>query len=257
MKTIQVNENSKPWNPKLGYLVAFPSGYDKSKKYPLIIFLHGTGEGGRNEWDLDNNGPLREASLGKEIEAIILAPQFPADNGWWNEVAIDWIAEMIQRKDFQEEYNIYPKIGVTGLSAGSRGAVMFAIRHHQLVSSVSIVAVRGYDLKDISNAKDIPFWILTNKGDTNDWAALLKIVPSLGGTVKTSTKDGQTTLWEGSSHDSWTRAYKIDELYEWHIEHSTPKAEPIPVEPEPIPEPTLTEQIQTKFKELGALIEKM
>lgn len=250
MTIIQVSENTKPWNPKLGYLVAFPTGYDKSKKYPLIIFLHGTGEGGRNELDLKNNGPFKEIASGKEINAIVLAPQFPNDNDWWNEIAIDWIATMVQRSDFQTEYNVFPKIGITGLSAGSRGAVMFAIRHPQLVSSVSMVAMRGYDLTNIAKASEVPFWILTNKGDTGDWFAFIKAMTILGVEVKTTTKDGNTTLWDGTSHDSWTRAYKITELYEWHIEHGTVIIEP-PTEPEPptkIPDRLKLEEI---YKDLG------
>jgi predicted esterase len=61
------------------YRLYKPKDYDPSKKYPLILFLHGAGERGN-----DNTAQVRDAlhwakdSVQKQQAAFILAPQCPA-----------------------------------------------------------------------------------------------------------------------------------------------------------------------------------
>src|ERR1041385_7272221 len=68
----------------LPYRILFPEGYDKSKKYPLVLFLHGGGERGRDNekqlvhglkvfLDLDNR---------KKYPCIVIAPQCMQDSNW-------------------------------------------------------------------------------------------------------------------------------------------------------------------------------
>src|SRR5688572_3448120 len=71
------------------YRVLLPASYDSSKKYPLVLFLHGRGESGRdNESQLANGAAffLRD-TIRKRYPAIVIFPQCPADNYWSNVVA--------------------------------------------------------------------------------------------------------------------------------------------------------------------------
>src|SRR5215203_5816516 len=66
----------------LPYRLLLPEGFDANKKYPLILFLHGSGERGRdNEAQLTHGGKLfLNDTLHKKFPAIVVFPQCPLDN---------------------------------------------------------------------------------------------------------------------------------------------------------------------------------
>ncbi len=65
------------------YFVYLPRGYqdDPTKKWPIMLFLHGNGERGNGRDDLDfvlSHGPLYEAWIQKkDLPFIIISPQLP------------------------------------------------------------------------------------------------------------------------------------------------------------------------------------
>jgi predicted peptidase len=65
------------------YFVYLPTGYDatSTKKWPLMLFLHGNGERGNGNKELDfvlHHGPLYEAWVQrKDLPFIIISPQLP------------------------------------------------------------------------------------------------------------------------------------------------------------------------------------
>ena len=68
---------------ELGYLLYTPEDYKSSKKdYPLIVFLHGAGERGTDLNKVKVHGPFDYMQKGNEIDAVILAPQCPAETYW-------------------------------------------------------------------------------------------------------------------------------------------------------------------------------
>src|ERR1700749_2853002 len=74
----------------LPYRILLPFNYDPAKKYPLIIFLHGSGErGNNNEAQLGHGGSLFIAdSVRMNYPAIVVFPQCPS-NSFWSNVKID------------------------------------------------------------------------------------------------------------------------------------------------------------------------
>ena len=76
----EYNEEGK----MLPYRILYPENYDKSKKYPLVLFLHGAGErGSDNEIQLMHGGALFVAdSNRKKFPCIVVFPQCPADSSW-------------------------------------------------------------------------------------------------------------------------------------------------------------------------------
>src|SRR4051794_25328019 len=61
----------------LPYRILFPENYDKSKKYPLVLFLHGAGERGNdNEAQLTHGAKLFLTDENREkYPAIVIFPQ--------------------------------------------------------------------------------------------------------------------------------------------------------------------------------------
>src|SRR5882672_10284744 len=85
-KRVYVNEKKDT----LRYRILFPENYDKTKKYPLVLFLHGAGERGRdNEKQLTHGAKLFLSSENrKNFPCIVVFPQCPAES-FWSNVKID------------------------------------------------------------------------------------------------------------------------------------------------------------------------
>jgi len=66
------------------YLLYLPQDYAKNrhKKYPLILFLHGSGERGTDINKVKMHGPPKEIEKGRQFEFIILSPQCDERGGW-------------------------------------------------------------------------------------------------------------------------------------------------------------------------------
>src|SRR5258707_5518106 len=90
-------------NLKAGYLLYLPKDYGKetNKKWPLIMFLHGSGESGTDVEKVKVHGPPKLAAAGKEIPFIVVSPQSPG-GGWNNEVLINLL------DDVQKSYGVDP-----------------------------------------------------------------------------------------------------------------------------------------------------
>lgn len=68
----------------LRYRILYPKNYVKSKPYPVITLLHGSGErGNNNEAQLTHGGKLfLNDTLRDEFPAIVIFPQCPRDSAW-------------------------------------------------------------------------------------------------------------------------------------------------------------------------------
>lgn len=68
----------------LRYRILYPKQYDLHKKYPLVVFLHGSGErGDDNEKQLSHGGDLfLQDSNREKFPALVVFPQCPADSAW-------------------------------------------------------------------------------------------------------------------------------------------------------------------------------
>ena len=79
-KTFESTEGS------ISYRILYPDNYKPTKKYPLVVFLHGAGERGNdNEAQLKHGAALflKEENR-KKYPAIVVFPQCPAEDFWAN-----------------------------------------------------------------------------------------------------------------------------------------------------------------------------
>lgn len=122
---------------KMNYGVAFPDDY---KDLPLLIYLHGAGERGRNFEHVYRHGVPEMIKMGKDYEAVVLYPQCPAQFIWNNVVKelkciIDKVAE---------EYGILKdRIILTGSSMGGYGTWETAMCYPEAFAAIGPVAGGG------------------------------------------------------------------------------------------------------------------
>ncbi|MHC5540812.1 carboxylesterase family protein, partial [Singulisphaera rosea] len=106
------------------YLVYLPKGYSWStKRWPLILFLHGAGTIGHDVQKLRQDGLARRAEETGTLPFVIVAPQSPS-GGWSIEVLDDLLDQVLAR------YRIDPdRVCLTGSSMGGYGTWSLATTH--------------------------------------------------------------------------------------------------------------------------------
>src|SRR3954465_1590982 len=70
------------------FLLSLPDGYatDTTKRWPVLLFLHGSGESGFDLQKVKANGPPKLIEAGKKYPFIVVSPQAPPQAGWKVEV---------------------------------------------------------------------------------------------------------------------------------------------------------------------------
>lgn len=193
------------------FLAYLPEGYDPKsrKKWPLIMFLHGSGERGTDLNKVKLHGIPKEIEAGRKVAAVVIAPQCP-DNGWWDSnMLIALLDEAESRYKIDKDREI-----VTGLSMGGFATWDLASRTPHRFAAIAPVCGGG-DPAKIGVAKDLPIW--TCHGDA-DQAVPVAQTDALVAALKAA---GATNVrydrMPGVPHNSWTAFYAQDELYVWML----------------------------------------
>lgn len=221
-----------------GYYEYLPKGYDKKKKYPLIIMLHGLGELGNGGSELSKivrNGPLDLVSKGlfpdsfivngKEYRFIIFAPQFMH---WpWPKTTQAVVDYAIAHYPVDKK-----RIYLTGLSMGG-GATWECVGNNKKYAKkiAAIAPVCGASLADSIKAQriaaaNLPVWSFHNQGDRVVTVAYTeKYTRYINAAPKASKVPAKESIFPGSGHNAWSKAYDPlykengMNVYEWMLSH--------------------------------------
>lgn len=195
------------------YQLYLPEGYNKDTltRWPLMLFLHGSGESGDDITKVKVHGPPKLADNGKKLPFIIVSPQSPLPNGWDIETLYQLVQhiKMKYRVDEKREY-------CTGLSMGGFGTWAFAMKYPDEFAAIAPVCGGG----DTSNAwklRNIAIWCFHGAKDD--------IVPPAGSEnmVKATMRYNNNvrfTLYPDANHNSWDVTYDNDSLYTWMLAQS-------------------------------------
>jgi predicted peptidase len=211
----------------LRYRQLYPDA-DTMRKYPLVIFLHGSGERGNDndaqlKWGVKNFASDDNMKL---HPCFVIAPQCPANSNWSNfsfdrntssvslqkspsktmELLIALIRDVV--KKFPVDTN---RIYITGLSMGGFGT-FDAIERYPDLFAAAVPVCGGGDISVAASIKHIPIWIFHGAEDPSvNVAFSLKMVDAL---TKTGAHPGYTQYPE-VGHFSWIAAYSDPLMMEW------------------------------------------
>jgi predicted peptidase len=100
------------------YLLYLPTAYntDTLKRWPLLLFLHGSGESGYDVNKVKAHGPPQLVEQGKQFPFIVVSPQSEVPSGW----DVDQLYKLLQgvKKNYRVDAD---RIYLTGLSMGGFG----------------------------------------------------------------------------------------------------------------------------------------
>jgi pimeloyl-ACP methyl ester carboxylesterase len=190
------------------YLVDLPQGYDddRSKRWPVILFLHGADSGGRDLNSVRNSALPALIAQGKHLPAIVISPQCPEFQSW-DLPALAHLLDTLQTKYRVDADRVY----LTGVSAGGDLTWDLALVHPEKFAA--IVPMSGEsDPGDAAQLRSVPVWGFNGEKDETVPPALMT---SMVEAVRQAGGAAHLTIIPGAGHDCWTQSYSTDALWRW------------------------------------------
>ena len=218
------------------YRILMPENFDKTKTYPVLLFLHGSGERGNdNQAQLIHGGKLfLRPEVRANYPAIVIFPQCPEDSYWSNvkssmvngkrnfefekggkpTLAMKMVMSLMEQvKDLP--YTDNKRIYAGGLSMGGMGT--FEILRRMRGEFAAAFAVCGGDNpENVRKYKNIPLWIFHGAKDDVVPPENSQIVADA---LKAKKADVKFTMYPEANHNSWDQAFAEPELLSWLFSH--------------------------------------
>jgi predicted peptidase len=204
---------------RLNYLLYAPSAYgkDPKRRWPLIVFLHWSGERGTDPLQLVDEPLPKTLATTTSFPAVVFSPQAPATYYSWSDL-IESVDALVQQ--IETRYRIDPRrVYLTGLSLGGFGTWRYALQHPTRFAALVPIAggyVQGSSEipPGICVLRRTPIWAFHGSADTIVYPyqseLLVKALRACGSTVV------RLTLFPGVDHfGSWPRAYADSALCKW------------------------------------------
>ena len=209
---------------KFGYLLFLPKDYGiDNRKWPVMMFLHGSGERGDDLSLVKVHGPPKLVEERPDFPFIVISPQCPKDQWWPGDVQQHLLAELLD--SVLTRFNADPqRVSVTGLSMGGFGAWTLAARYpHRFAAAVPICG--GGDPEDALQLKSVPFWVFHG---AKDFGVPLKLSEEMVAAVQSAGGQAKLTVYPEAGHDSWTETYKNEAVYDWLLAQRRESPAPLP-----------------------------
>jgi predicted peptidase len=201
---------------ELRYFEYLPAEYDSdtTRRWPLVIFLHGMGQRGSDLSLVNVNGLSSMAAAGSEFPFVLIAPQCPMGNFW--DLMDDELEALLQHAIDTYRVDV-SRLYLTGLSMGGFGTWGFATRHPQALAAIVPICGGGDFRRDFPEAvrtiRHVPVWAFHGADDD-------VVSPEMSSSLIDELKiagatDVRLTVYEGVGHNCWERAYATDELFDW------------------------------------------
>lgn len=229
-KTYSVGADTLP------YRILYPENYDSSKKYPLVVFLHGAGQRGNDNQKQLTHGAslfLKDANRAK-FPAIVIFPQC-SRNDFWARTRV--LRAATDSSPFKFEYRTdvpmntglnlvsqlldsfastkivdTKRIYLGGLSMGGMGTFELLWRKPGFFAAAFPICGGGNPLTAELYPKKFPIWVFHGDKDptvdVNDSRNMVSALKATGVNAKYSE-------YPGVKHDSWRKAFQEPQLLLW------------------------------------------
>jgi predicted peptidase len=190
--------------------LALPRGYHASPaRWPLLVFLHGSGERGTDLARVKAHGPPKLADRGVEYPCILVSPQLE-DGRRWEAAPLHALLQALQSPPLQ--LRIDPaRVTATGLSLGGHGVWDWATAYPRDLAAIAPVCGFG-EPEDVCRMRQVPVRAYHGDADTvvplASQQACIDALRACGGTA-------EFIVFHGVGHDAWNPAYEDPALVPW------------------------------------------
>jgi predicted peptidase len=214
-------------------LLYLPADYgrDAQRRWPLIVFLHGSGERGTDPQSLTNIGLPQILQDRSDLPFVVVSPQLPSGDGWNDKgsvlnALIDWI---------EMQYAIDPqRVYLTGFSLGGFGTWALGLNSPDRFAALVPVA-GGWEFGSDavpSNICDLaakPIWVFHGAVDETVKPAQSEVLVEA---LRACGSDVRYTVIPRAMHAaSGVLPYRDSELYDWLLQQALPEEIPVTATP--------------------------
>lgn len=202
---------------RLSYLLYLPIGYAESdRRWPLVLFLHGSGECGDSLERVKMHGPPKLVEGGKQFPFILVSPQSPG-RGW----SVEALAALLD--ELAGTLRVDPdRIYLTGLSMGGYGTWALAAAHPERFAAIAPICGGGCSA-DARRLKNLPIWVFHGAQDST---VPLSHSQEMVDALKVTGAQPRFTIYPDAGHDSWTETYDNPEFYDWLLSQKRGAGQP-------------------------------
>ena len=197
--------------PPLRAWLQLPRGYDDGPRaWPLVVFLHGSGERGSDLGRVKLHGLPKHAAAGRDHPFILCAPQLEAaadEDEPWDAAVLHALLPALHAR-----WRIDPlRTTATGMSLGGDAVWHWASAYPDDLAAIAPVCGHG-DPAAVCKARQVP--VRAYHGDADPVVPLARqqacvdALRACGGSVT-------FTIYPGVGHDAWNPAYDDPALVPW------------------------------------------
>lgn len=215
--------------------IFLPLHYDQTKKYPLVLCMHGAGGMKRAPYTVQTGAStaLLRPQMREQYPAFLLVPQ--TTNGWARRMdqAEDTISSEIRTEstalklvmrglaEVMDEYSVdADRIYVSGQSMGG-GATWGLIAYHPDIFAAAVPICGGADPKQAAKIR-CPVWVFHGAKDTMVPVACSR---DMVAALKEAGREVLYTEYPEGDHGIWNSVWYEKELAPWLFSKQRKKAE--------------------------------
>lgn len=224
---------------KMNYRIMFPAEYDESRSYPLIMFLHGSGERGD-----DNKAQLIHGSsffaredIRNDYPAFVVFPQCAKEDYWSNSLN-DFDLETRERHFYFRKggapttamemasallaylLDSFPidtdRVYLGGLSMGGMGTFEM-VRRHPGIFAAAFPICGGANTETAASMTDVSWWIFHGE---KDMVVPVEFSKKMAESLQKAGAEVKLTLYPEANHNSWDPAFTEKDLMKWLFSQS-------------------------------------
>lgn len=208
---VNAQQTAQQFTRHTNYLLYLPDSYatDTTKQWPLVLFLHGSGERGEDLAKVKVHGPPRLVEEGKKFPFILVSPQCEL-NWQWDEDDLHRLLQSVKKQYRVDQDRVY----ITGLSMGGFGAWALAKKYPADIAAIVPVCGGG----DTSNAwklRHVKIWAFHGSKDSVVFPS--QSINYINAVHRNGNADARLTLYPEARHDSWTATYANDSVFDWML----------------------------------------
>jgi predicted peptidase len=202
------------------YHLMLPADHSRrgSRRWPLLLFLHGAGERGTRLSAVTRHGPIQYARRQSDFPFVLVSPLCPKNEIW----SVDLLHALVDH--VVERWAIDPtRMYLTGLSMGGYGTWDAAVTDPERWAAVAPICGGGGTLPLLlrdpprrPGLRRLPIWAFHGVKDEvvpcSESKRMVAAFRALGNPAR-------LTLYPEADHDAWTRTYDNPKLYQWFLRH--------------------------------------
>jgi predicted peptidase len=219
-----------------GFYKALPASYDLStRRYPLLVFLHGANEVGNGRSDLSKllgnalpkllyqkNFPAAFTINGTAFSFIVISPQF---RQWPQSADINAIIDYAIKNFRVDSSRIY----IVGASMGGGAAWDYAVAYPNRIAAAVSISGASWPTPELCGniaRAHLPVWAFHNNDDATVAAGTTNTIVDYINSFNPGIT-AKKTIWPNGGHDAWTKATDPStnacdgkNMYEWMLQYS-------------------------------------